>query len=300
MIEIRTNIGKAKGADGVFREFDGLRGRKGDTGLGLTGIEAEYYSSTSDESPSGGTWSADIPSYKQGHFIWMRIHVLYDDQSDGYTAPRVYNPINDISEYEAVIQASESERVEAENERVANEDARIEAETDRNTAEEYRAAKWGAASATAVSVGPERDASVDVNQTDNSISFDFEIPRGAKGDTGADGISPSVEIEVISGGHRVIITDAAGRHSFDVLDGDAGLKSVDWSIIENKPEAFPPTVATTSELGGIVVGDDLLVTSEGRLSVDKATSVDGDNTRPITAAAVYTEIGNINALLSTI
>lgn len=59
-------------------------------------------------------------------------------------------------------------------------------------------------------------------------------------------------------------------------------------------------IATDTTLGGIVVGDDLLITAEGRLSVDKATSVEGDNTRPITAAAVYTEIGNINVLLATI
>lgn len=58
--------------------------------------------------------------------------------------------------------------------------------------------------------------------------------------------------------------------------------------------------ATTDTLGGIIVGDDLLITSSGRLSVDKATSVSQDNTKPITAAAVYTEIGNINALLATI
>ena len=34
--------------------------------------------------------------------------------------------------------------------------------------------------------------------------------------------------------------------------------------------------------------------------VTPANSVEQDNTRPITAAAVYTEIGNINALLATI
>ena len=34
--------------------------------------------------------------------------------------------------------------------------------------------------------------------------------------------------------------------------------------------------------------------------VPPATSVEQDNTRPITSAAVYTEIGNINALLATI
>lgn len=58
--------------------------------------------------------------------------------------------------------------------------------------------------------------------------------------------------------------------------------------------------ATEERLGGIIVGDDLLVTESGRLSVDKATSMYEDNTKPITAAAVYAEIGNIDALLQTI
>lgn len=34
--------------------------------------------------------------------------------------------------------------------------------------------------------------------------------------------------------------------------------------------------------------------------ITPANSAEEDNTRPITAAAVYTEIGNINALLATI
>ena len=58
--------------------------------------------------------------------------------------------------------------------------------------------------------------------------------------------------------------------------------------------------ATTERLGGIIVGNDLLITNDGVLSVDKATEVQEDNTKPITAAAVYTEIGNINAALATI
>ena len=58
--------------------------------------------------------------------------------------------------------------------------------------------------------------------------------------------------------------------------------------------------ATKYSLGGIIVGDDLAVTSTGLLSVVKANRVEQDNTHPITAAAVYTEVGNINALLQTI
>lgn len=58
--------------------------------------------------------------------------------------------------------------------------------------------------------------------------------------------------------------------------------------------------ATTSSLGGIIVGEDLQITSTGLLSVVKANAVEQDNTHPITAAAVYTEVGNIEALLQTI
>lgn len=46
--------------------------------------------------------------------------------------------------------------------------------------------------------------------------------------------------------------------------------------------------------------DETLSLKNGVLSVNRATAVEQDNTLPITSAAVYTEVGNINALLSTI
>ena len=87
-----------------------------------------------------------------------------------------------------------------------------------------------------------------------------------------------------------------------------GLSTEDFTTAEKEKLAgiepgakdYTLPAATTSTLGGVIIGTDLLVTAEGRVSVDKATTVEGDNTRPITAAAVYTEIGNINALLATI
>ena len=54
---------------------------------------------------------------------------------------------------------------------------------------------------------------------------------------------------------------------------------------------------------GGVTGDILTKRSDDDFDaiwVAPATSVEQDNTRPITSAAVYTEIGNINALLATI
>lgn len=72
-----------------------------------------------------------------------------------------------------------------------------------------------------------------------------------------------------------------------------GIPSID-------PESITLRPATRSRLGGIIVGEDLNVTEEGVLSVDKTDNFSEDNTKPITAGAVYTVVGNINALLQTI
>lgn len=67
--------------------------------------------------------------------------------------------------------------------------------------------------------------------------------------------------------------------------------------------------ALDAELGGVkvvggggldyVIGSGLKV--EGNvLSVDTAQRVEEDNTRPVTSAAVYVEIGNIEALLAAL
>lgn len=53
--------------------------------------------------------------------------------------------------------------------------------------------------------------------------------------------------------------------------------------------------------GGYTIGDGLKLDAEtNTLSVDTAESVEKDNTKPVTSAAVFAEVGNINALLATI
>lgn len=94
--------------------------------------------------------------------------------------------------------------------------------------------------------------------------------------------------------------DIGEGNTYDVeAEQDIYSAETDQAIIIRQTD-FVLRPATTSTLGGVIVGQDLKITEEGVLSVDKATSVEEDNTRPITAAAVYTEVGNINALLQTI
>ena len=48
------------------------------------------------------------------------------------------------------------------------------------------------------------------------------------------------------------------------------------------------------------LGHALMWDSQGRLAVQVADTAEADNTLPITAAAVHTELGNIEILLQTI
>jgi len=50
----------------------------------------------------------------------------------------------------------------------------------------------------------------------------FDGPQGQQGETGEDGVSPTVSVAEITDGHRVTITDAEGDHAFDVMDGAPG------------------------------------------------------------------------------
>ena len=57
-----------------------------------------------------------------------------------------------------------------------------------------------------------------ITYTDSTTST-FTVTNGKNG---TDGISPSITITDITGGHRVTITDADGQHSFDVMNGEDG------------------------------------------------------------------------------
>lgn len=54
---------------------------------------------------------------------------------------------------------------------------------------------------------------------------------GQPGQPGSDGVSPTITVTDITGGHRITITDATGEHSFDVMDGSGGAEIDDTAGI---------------------------------------------------------------------
>lgn len=62
----------------------------------------------------------------------------------------------------------------------------------------------------------------------------------------------------------------------------------------------PLPIASSEILGGIKIGENLKIDENGVLSVDIATEMLEDNTKPITSGAVFTEVGNIEVLLKAL
>ncbi len=82
-----------------------------------------------------------------------------------------------------------------------------------------------------VSVETEGDMHV-VTITDKDGAHEFVVQNGlpgtdgkdstVPGPAGSDGVSPTVTVTDITDGHRVVITDKDGSHTFDVLNGENG------------------------------------------------------------------------------
>lgn len=132
----------------------------------------------------------------------------------------------------------------------------------------------------------------------------------------------------IDGGHRLTITRGSEVQTLDIMDGVDGvgiagiektatIDNVDeYTITMTDGSSYTFTVTNGSGGGGgggadvpiasetvagiVRVGENLKISADGVLSVDTATAVEGDNTRPITSAAVQTTVGNIEILLKTI
>ena len=109
-----------------------------------------------------------------------------------------------------------------------------------------------------VAVGKAESAVAHYPKIENDYWYVWDADEGEFINTGIkaigeDGTSVSVTVSTITGGHRVIITDADGDHVFDVLDGTIG------------QDGFSPIITVTNITGGHRV---TITDAEGTQSFD--------------------------------
>ena len=96
----------------------------------------------------------------------------------------------------------------------------------------------------------------------------------------------NVEVQTLEPGTQATAEWAGGLLKLGIPAGQNGDATV--------------SIASRETAGVVIVGENMKIDGNGVLSVDTANAAEEDNTRPITSAAVHTEIGNIEILLSTI
>ena len=65
---------------------------------GIYAIEEQFYLSTSDQSPTGGSWSTTQPTWQTGRYIWTRSQITWTDQSVTYSDPVLAQALNQANE----------------------------------------------------------------------------------------------------------------------------------------------------------------------------------------------------------
>lgn len=71
---------------------------EGPAGVGISSIVEQYYLSTSDQTPTGGTWSDTQPAWESGKYIWTRSFITWTDSTTSYTTPILASAINSANE----------------------------------------------------------------------------------------------------------------------------------------------------------------------------------------------------------
>lgn len=88
------------------------------------------------------------------------------------------------------------------------------------------------------SVPMEDGRGVVVTITGSEGEESFEIYNGVNGTDGSNGVSPTLDISLIDGGHRVTINDVNGENYFDVMNGKNGNVGEVEAIVNQKLDAY--------------------------------------------------------------
>lgn len=136
------------------------------------------------------------------------------------------------------------------------------------------------------------DIEKNVEITDNRWLKLFELLDGNPTD---EQISSAVNSYLDKNPVSALDASKAHENQVPTADGNGNWTWKSQQTGSNSGEEKDPTVPDWAKQE---LGSGLIVTEDGKLSVDTADSVEEDNTKPVTSGAVYTVLGNIETLLS--
>lgn len=122
------------------------------------------------------------------------------------------------------------------------------------------------------------------------------------------GLAGTVEVGTVVEGDKAAVTNSGTKQNAVLNfvlprgpEGPAPEKGKDYWTAEDKEEIIQEVVDQVGQVKPYEIGHGLkLDEASNTLSVDTAEQVEEDNTLPITSAAVYATVGNIETLLGTI
>ena len=121
---------------------------------------------------------------------------------------------------------------------------------------------------------------------------EFVAIPAIQGEQGPQGVSPTVTVDAIEGGHRVTITDANGTQSFDVMDGVAGQDGAGGS--GSSVELDTTLTQSGKAADAKVVGDQLSALNEANAAQDTeiAKKANDAELAKVAKSGSYTDLTN--------
>lgn len=101
-----TDINTVDSTDPTKYKWSRIKGETGATGVSIASTVDEWYLSTSNESPVGGSWAELREAWSEGHYYWRRVKTSYSDGTTGYTP-------SELGYYDAAITTAVSNSNEA-------------------------------------------------------------------------------------------------------------------------------------------------------------------------------------------
>ena len=256
-------------------------------GNSIEEVEVKYASSQSGTTPppSGSSWSDDVPSVPDGYYLWTRNILTFSDGSTeieylvGRQGVDGFSPVITVTEIPGGHRVTITDETSTKNFNVMDGLAidHIEvayAESSSGTSAPSDPSDWQS-TPPEVATGNYLWTRNTTYLKDGTNSVAYLV-----GLQGAEGISPTVTVTPVSGGHQVTITDKDGDHTFEVDDGVDGADGRDGA---DGADGFSPIITTEK------VGKTTTITIVDATGTKYATVLDGVDGKTITNITINSQ-----------